>query len=86
MHKLYRCISGWQYRLVFKPFTLAALKGALEDAALRRTPSDHWQAIHRLVWAAPLPWQNLTRPARIIRPQAKGGGLRLSAQGTAKAQ
>jgi hypothetical protein len=26
---------------IFKPFTLATLKGALEDAALRRTPSDH---------------------------------------------
>jgi hypothetical protein len=32
---------GWERGLTFfKPFTLTALKGVLEDAALRRAPSD----------------------------------------------
>ena len=52
----------------------------------RWEPSKQRQVIHRLVWAAALSCQNLTRPACIKRPQAKAGGLRLSAQGTSKAQ
>jgi hypothetical protein len=52
----------------------ADLKQVLVDAAV----CNDSKAIHRLSWTAPLSYQNLIRPARIKRPQAKARGLRPS--------
>ena len=70
---------------IFKPFTLAALKGVLEDAAQRRAPSDTLAGDTPACVGRP-PFRVRTWHVPHALSARRAGGLRFSAQGIAKAQ